>query len=236
MILKTGAVCAILGATLLLVATMLHPMSADPGDPVAAFTEYAADRFWVASHLGQFFGVGLIFAGLYGLTRSLQGDAAEWLANLGLLFALAALAMAAALQAIDGIALKVMVDRWAAAALVQKPSAFDAAFAMRQIEIGAASFTAMLFGTAGILFGISLAASALYPTWLGWLAIIGGAGTAIGGVMTAFTGFSSAAMNVAMPFNILMLVWIALIGALMWRRAARSSKDSRYEAGEGHKS
>jgi hypothetical protein len=193
-------------------------MSADPGDPVAAFTEYAADKLWVASHLGQFLGVGLIFAGLYALTRSLRGDAAEWLANLGLLFALAALALAAVLQAIDGVALKVMVDRWAAAAAAQKQSAFDAAFAVRQIEIGAASFTAMLFGTAGLLFGISLAASARYPTWLGWLAIIGGAGTAIGGVVTAFTGFSSPAMNVAMPFNLLMIVWIALTGALMWRR------------------
>ena len=96
------------------------------------------------------------------------------------------------------------------AALVQKPSAFDAAFAVRQIEIGAASFTAMLFGTAGILFGISLAASAFYPTWLGLLAIIGGAGTAIGGLVTAFSGFSSAAMNVAMPFNLVMIIWVAL--------------------------
>ena len=224
MIFKFGSVCAIIGAVMLLVATMLHPMSADPGDPVAAFTEYAADKLWVASHLGQFLGVGLIFVGLYALNRSLRDDPIEWLANLGLLVALAALVMAAVLQAVDGIALKVTVDRWAAAADAQKQSAFDAAFAVRQIEIGAASVTAMLFGTAGILFGISLAASALYPMWLGWLAIIGGAGTAIGGVVTAFSGFSSAAMNVAMPFNLVMIIWIALTGMVMWRRANRNKQ------------
>lgn len=222
MILKTGSACAIIGAIMLLVATMLHPMSADPGDPIAAFTEYAAHKLWVASHLGQFLGVGLIFVGLYALTRSLKDDPIEWLASLGLLVALAALVLAAVLQAVDGVALKVMVDRWTAAADAQKQSAFDAAFAVRQIEIGAASFTAMLFGTAGLLFGISLTASALYPTWLGWLAIIGGAGTATGGVVTAFSGFSSAAMNVTMPFNLMMIVWIVLTGALMWRRADRT--------------
>ena len=29
-------------------------MSADPNDAPAAFAEYAADRIWVATHLGQF--------------------------------------------------------------------------------------------------------------------------------------------------------------------------------------
>ena len=219
MILKSGSISAIVGAIVLMVATMLHPMGANPGDPIAAFTEYAADKLWVASHLGQFLSVGLIFVGLYGLSRSLRNDAIEWVANLGLLIALAALVLAAVLQAIDGVALKVMVDRWAVAADAQKQSAFDAAFAVRQIEIGAASFTAILFGTAGILFGISLTASPLYPTWLGCLAIVGGTGTAVGGLVTAFTGFSVAAMNLAMPFNFIMIVWIALTGALMWRQA-----------------
>ena len=219
MILKSGSISAIVGAIVLMVATMLHPMGANPGDPIAAFTEYAADKLWVASHLGQFLSVGLIFVGLYGLSRSLRNDAIEWVANLGLLIALAALVLAAVLQAIDGVALKVMVDRWAVAADAQKQSAFDAAFAVRHIEIGAASFTAILFGTAGILFGISLTASPLYPMWLGWLAIVGGTGTAVGGLVTAFTGFSVAAMNLAMPFNFIMIVWIALTGALMWRQA-----------------
>src|SRR5262249_12844656 len=68
---KVGSVAAIGGAVLLLVSTMLHPMSADPADPVAAFREYAADRFWVATHLGQFVGIALIFVGLYALRQSL---------------------------------------------------------------------------------------------------------------------------------------------------------------------
>jgi hypothetical protein len=213
-----GSVAAVVGAHVLLVATMLHPMGADPNDPVAAFTEYAADRIWVASHVGQFVGVFLIFVGLHALARSLDGDRTGAVAELALLVALAALAAAAVLQAVDGIALKAMVDRWAAAPDGEKPAAFVAALAVRHIEIGVAAFAAFLFGGAGILFGIALAASARYPAWLGWLGIIGGAGTLAGGVLIAFTGFSSAEMNVAMPSGLVMIVWIAAAGVIMWRR------------------
>ena len=34
-------------------------MDADPNIPIAAFTEYAADHHWVASHLTELFGVRL---------------------------------------------------------------------------------------------------------------------------------------------------------------------------------
>ena len=216
---RIGSSAAVLGAVVLLVATMLHPVGADPNNPAAAFSEYAADRNWVASHLGQFVGALLIFVGLHALARSLENDRVGPLADLALLVAVAALASAAVLQAVDGVALKVMVDRWAAAPAVQKPAAFEAALAVRHIEIGVAAFSAFLFGTAGILFGIALAAGARYPAWLGWLAIIGGAGTMVGGVLTAFTSFSAVEMSVAMPSNLVMLIWIAASGIVMWCRA-----------------
>jgi Domain of unknown function (DUF4386) len=220
MLLRTGSAAAIVGALTLFVGTMLHPMTADPGDAAAAFGEYAADRWWVATHLAQFAGVALMFVGMYALTRSLRDDPVGWLANLALLVAMAALATAAVLQAVDGVALKIMVDRWAAAPPTQKQSAFEAAFAVRQIEVGVASFTALLFGTAIVLLGIALTASARYPAWLGWLGVIGGGGTAAGGVLMAFTGFSHAATNLMMPFNLAVLAWMIAAGVLMWRQAA----------------
>jgi hypothetical protein len=50
---RMGAVCAIAGSMSLTIGTYLHPMGADPNQAVAAFTEYAANRLWVASHLTQ---------------------------------------------------------------------------------------------------------------------------------------------------------------------------------------
>ena len=35
-------------------------MGADPNDPIAAFSEYAADTWWVARHLTQLAGVTVI--------------------------------------------------------------------------------------------------------------------------------------------------------------------------------
>ena len=50
------------GALLLFAGTYLHPMSADPNVPLAAFMEYAADQHWVSSHLMQFSGIALMVA------------------------------------------------------------------------------------------------------------------------------------------------------------------------------
>ena len=69
---KAGATCAIAGAALLLVGTYLHPMEANPNEPVAAFTEYAADDFWVFSHLMQLAGVASMVAALLFLTTVLE--------------------------------------------------------------------------------------------------------------------------------------------------------------------
>jgi hypothetical protein len=55
-------------------------------------------------------------------------------------------AVTAALQAVDGIALKAMVDAWAVTPAAQKDLAFYAALAIRQVEIGLASMVSLLFG------------------------------------------------------------------------------------------
>ena len=67
------SIAAISGALLLFAGTYLHPMSADPNVPLAAFMEYAADQHWVSSHLMQFSGIALMVAArtcsLNGLTQ-----------------------------------------------------------------------------------------------------------------------------------------------------------------------
>ena len=216
---KIGSVSAILGALALITGTMLHPLGADPGDHLAAFTEYAADDGWIASHLCQFVGVALIFIGLVAVHDTLREGPVAWLSHRGVLVGTAALTIAAALQAVDGVALKAMVDHWASAAEQQKQAAFFAALAVRQIEIGAASFTAILFGATFVLFGAAVVKSVVYPRWLGWLGIGGGAGTISGGLLTAFSGFSVTAMNVAMPFNLILVIWMIAIGFYLWRHA-----------------
>lgn len=216
--LKFAAAAAVAGAVLLMLGTALHPLEADPADAAAAFAEYAGDDLWVASHLGQFLGVVLIFIGLVGLSDSLRGQTAEWVTRLGIFFGVAAVATAAVLQAVDGVALKVMVDTWAKSEAEKKQIAFQGAMAVRQIEVGLASFSALLFGTVFVLFGSAVALSETYPNWLGWFGLIGGIGTIAGGLTTAAAGFSNIAMIIAMSFNVILVIWMAVLGLLMWRR------------------
>jgi hypothetical protein len=108
---RIGAIAAPIGAVVLIVSTLLHPLKADPDDAPAAFAEYAADPLWVWSHLGQFAGFAVLGVALIGLAATLEaGRAAAW-TRIGLVGIAATIAVAAVLQAVDGVALKVMVDR-----------------------------------------------------------------------------------------------------------------------------
>jgi hypothetical protein len=217
---KIGAIAAIAGAVLLMVGTYLHPMSADPNVPLAAFAEYAASDNWVAVHLMQLFGVVSIAASLVLLSRKMADGPAARLAALGAAGAIASVAVAAALQAVDGVALKVMVDTWAATPEPQKATLFSAAFAVRQIEVGLASMTSLILGLTASIYGIALLIDRRFPRWIGVVAIAGGVPTAIAGVVMAHTGFSNQSMVVGMPSNLLLVLWMIALGVYGWKRQA----------------
>ena len=214
---RIGPIAAIAGAVVLFVGTYLHPMSADPNVPRAAFAEYAASHHWVAIHLMQLFGVILITASLVLLSRKMaDGPAAEW-ATLGAAGAIASLAVASALQAVDGVAVKVMVDTWAT---TPDPASFSAAFGVRQVEVGLASVGSLLFGLTATVYGIALLIDGRLPRWIAVVAIVGGVPTAIAGVVMAYTGFSNQAMLAGMPADTLLILWIIALGVYSWERPA----------------
>jgi hypothetical protein len=220
---RTGAVSAPAGAVVFLVSTLLHPMDSDPNDAHAAFAEYAADSFWVWSHIGQFLGVAVLGITLVALAATLEpGRTAIW-SRMGLAGTAATIAVAAALQAVDGVALKVMVDRWAAASGEARVLAFEAAFAVRQIEIGLASLLSVLFGFTAVVFSAAILLGDRYPAWFGAAALLSGLGMLTAGMAMALTGFSGLAMMLSMLGSSVFLLWIIFAGLLMWRLAARDA-------------
>ena len=218
---KVGAACAIGGAGLLLVGTFLHPMDADPNDLLAAFAEYAADRLWVASHLMQLAGVALMVVALLLLAQKLEFRKGFGVPRIAAAGAITSLALAAALQAVDGIALKIMVDAWAEAPALQKESAFRAAFAVRQVEIGFASMFCLSMGITVTVFGVALLGDDSYPKWFAGMPIVGGLLTAGAGIVIAYTRFSELAMAINMLSNLILLLWMLVLGWFMWREVER---------------
>ncbi len=81
----------------------------------------------------------------------------------------------------------------------------------------------LLFGLTVCVYGVAMISDRSFITWLGWLAIIGGVPTAIGGVVIAYTGFSGLAMSINMPASSLLLIWMITLGVLFWRRDTEES-------------
>jgi hypothetical protein len=214
-------VAAPAGSLLLIASTLLHPLGADPNDAPAAFAEYAADDLYLWSHLGQFLGFCLLAVALVALAATIEAGAAAALARIGVFGAAVGVAMAAALQAVDGIALKQMVDRWVAASGEERVLAFEAAFAVRQVEIGLASLVSLSFGLTLSVLGVALFFSARYPNWIGGLGVLGGLGLLGAGVAQGTSGFSELAMTLSMASSLAVLGWAVLAGVLMWRLAPR---------------
>ena len=224
---RLGSVSAFAGAIVLLVSTWLHPMSRDPNNAPEAFAEYAADSFYVWTHLGQFAGFALLGAALVALRATFEpGRASAW-ARIGLAGTIVGVAIAAALQAVDGVALKVTVDRWAAATGDARAVIYEAALAVRQIEIGLASLLSITTGLTLIAFSFAMLVGARYPRWLGAIALLDGLGMVAAGAAQAATGFSALAMTLSMAASSVLLIWIILAGVLMWRLAPRLEGEAK---------
>jgi hypothetical protein len=218
---RSGAVFAVVGTSVLLASTMLHPTHADPSDAPAAFAEYAADSLWVWSHLGQFAGIALLSVALVTVVSTLEpGRASTW-GRAAVVGTAASLAVAAVLEAVDGVALKAMVDRWATATGDEQRVAFEAALAVRHIEVGLASLLSISFGSTVVLYGLALLRSSLYPMWLAVVSLPAGLGTISGGLAQSTTGFSPLAMTISMSASSLLLIWMISIAVHMWRLAPR---------------
>jgi hypothetical protein len=165
----------------------------------------------------QLAGIALIVAALLLLSRRLDATSAAPWSRFAAACAVASLGVVTALQAVDGVALKAMVDIWAAAPEAQKQAAFYAALAVRHVEIGLASTASLLFGLTVLAYGVALLRARIYPAWIGAFAFVPGIGSALAGILIAYSGFSKLAMAVSMPSSSLLLLWMLGIGFMMWR-------------------
>jgi hypothetical protein len=193
---SVGATLALLGPVLLLAGTWLHPSDTDPADAEAAFGQYAETgrSIWVAAHLTQLAGLAAVILAMVLLARAFSGGAPTVWARVTAVCGAASLAIAATLQAVDGVALKAIVDLWSSATGEHRPALFAAALGVRQIEIGLDGLLAVMSSATIGGFALVLITAAAGSRRLGALATAAAAAAAINGVLLTLGGFSSAAM------------------------------------------
>lgn len=227
-ILRLGSVALLTGFVIIIVSTIFHPSTQPLTNHPLVFAEYANSKTWIASHIGQFAGVMLVFVGgfvaLHRLLAISESDVVKALALIGLAAAVVAASTFAILQAIDGIALKRAVDSWAAAPANEKVAAFRVAEGIRWIEIGTNSIFRILQGSVTVIFGAAIAMSGLLHRWIGGLGILAGATTIIFGVGIAYVGFAGQPI-VGDVSTFTSLIWLAILGIFMGKKSMTKISD-----------
>ncbi len=221
--LRIGSVAFIVGVVIVIVSTMLHPSREDPANHPLVFMEYANSDSWIAIHIGQFVGGMMVFGGGFGALHSVllrsESTTISTLSWIGFAMAIMTASSIAILQAVDGIALKMAVDSWAAAPAEEKDIQFRVAEGIRWIEYGTNSIFRILQGTVAAVFGVAIVKSILLSRWIGGAGIVVGALCIIGGIEVAYVGFGyTNFVGLRGISMIIYFIWILILGAFMWRK------------------
>src|SRR5215204_1728851 len=234
--LRMGSVAFLAGLAIAVVSTFVfHPRGTGEelmNNPFI-FAVYAEDDLWIATHIGQFAGLLLIYAGGFValfrmLSRSDSGTVASALAWFGLVTSILTASALTILQAVDGIALKIAVDTWYATPSSseagnggregEKAIALRVAEGLRWTEWGIQAYYRMLQGAIALIFGVAIAKGAILSRWIGAVGIAAGVAGIAAGVVTAYVGFSSVRDPVADLSTLLLYPWIIILGIFMWRK------------------
>ena len=218
---RVGTVAAFSGLVVYGAAAAFHPWT-PPHETEAAFADYAAEPYWVLIHLGELLGILLLATAVIALAfRLRRGVSGVW-ATLGAAAMLVSVSAYAVFIAVDGVALGILVDRWAEAGGERQELLYETAYAVRQIEAGLFGVQWLMFGIVAGLFAAAFfatAENALRADWfagMGWLSVVASLGALSFGVAQAQTGFS----DVSMTFQAGLFVgvaWIVAVGAFLHR-------------------
>lgn len=206
----------LLSGQLLYIGVTLWHTGGDANDHHAVFAEYAASGSWTLVHLGQFAGMALFLSGLIALFSALDGPARRP-ARLGAAAATATLALYAALQAVDGVALKQAVTAWAAAPDAEKAARFAGAESIRWLEWGMRSYQDATLGLALLLFAVAAVRAPRIPRPIVPLMALAGLTYLAQGWVVGSAGFSAAESLAIVAAYALNLAWMVWLVVAAWR-------------------
>jgi hypothetical protein len=219
--LRIGAAAGIVGALLGLVGNLIHP--ATPiDDPEAVARTIASSRIWVPSHLAIVVGLVLMLGGLLAIGRSIHGGLPGALARLGTAAAVAGITVGLILVTMDGIAARQLAEGWATAPPAERAAALRVLLAEETINFALAALFNILFaGVTFVLYGLAVAWSRRYPSWLGWVAVVAGIGSLAAGLVQATVGEPTTLSRVlTIIFPTVITLWLVNVNALILRRAS----------------
>lgn len=216
-LIRLGAGLGFTGALIAVVANLLHPRTTG-SDETARFELIADSGVWDIVHYLVGVAVLFVLAGYVALARYVEDTPGSPWARLGLAGGIAAAAVGLLVAAIDGYALKAVVDRWAEAGRPAEGATLEAVHAVEAVSTGLFNvFNGTVVGAIPVLGGIAVMRSRRFVGWIGVLAIVGGViglGVDLYGTMAELTPFIA---NVVFTGGALMVtIWAIVVNWTMF--------------------
>ncbi len=166
------------------------------------------------------YSVGFIALYRFLLLAKSQFGIVSALARIGMAATIITTAVLFILQAVDGVSLKMAVDRWIAATVEEQVPAFYAAESIRWIEIGINSIARILQGAVVMVFGAAIVfKGGLVPRWVGAIGIPVGIVTLMTGLTVSYIGFATGPTGLMLISYVSYVAWIVIVSVYMWRKS-----------------
>ncbi len=216
--LRLSVALLVAGEVLSVIAQFPHPAGGPSYE--TTFANYAASGDWAAVHLLQFVATATFLGGLLVLFFALdvRDGTPHWLGLFGATAAGVALALAAVLYAVDGVALKQAADAWASAPAAGRAARLASAEAVRWLEWGTNNYWNLTQGLALILLGTAIVWTATVPRPIGYLMGLSGLAFIVLGWLVGTAGFTSADSVPSYGAHGLIDVWLVWLLVVAWHR------------------
>jgi hypothetical protein len=217
---RVASAAFIVGAILLAIFNVLVPRPADPSDLQGNLISIA-DQFFLFqfSHLMLALGILGVMIGAAGVDRSITDRGAAW-ARPGLYSMVVGTVLFSVTFAVTSVEATAAAD-WVAASMADKATAYSVAAATINVGKGMYIMSILIFWLALVFLGAGMARSAVYPGWLGWVAVVLGiAMVATVGIPQFLAGtVTTSSIILFVVLAILTIIWFLVVGIWIARRA-----------------
>lgn len=181
--LRLAGTLALSGGVLAAIGNLLHPIFGADISPDELMATVSDTWYWTPLHLLLGVGILLVVASFVVGAPVFRTAAARRVGQVAAVIgAISGALFAIQLAGIDGVAFRYLAARGADAAQVA---------VLQDLDVAMLSLSILTFmGVTAALFGVALHRDGRFPAWLGWLALVAGAGNVVTGLVQSFDGLS----------------------------------------------
>ena len=223
-LLRIGAICAIVGPLVLFASFAPHGDLPTHVSTEAALRYITAHPVWLPLHLGNIVAALLAIGAFTALSGTLAPGAAGAIGRMLVPSAIVGGMFTIFDYSVDGYDLWVLAEEWAAAPGPEQAQLVQMTDTVITLLNGTFRSEILVFyGLTFLLVGLAVALDGRYPAWFGGIAVIAGGAVLINGFLS-FVGANLPRQDflvfvVIVPIESL---WLLILGVMMWRRASRT--------------